>query len=183
MTNMQEASDLIRMGEEGMARRIALAYQISRPVSVWTAIIPGKFIFDAVKREREVAWAKSFYLPPRQEALQLAAQRVADDAEASAARGEDEGWPRERLVQRLAAHYERLLQVEGGSYAALIEAAYPKPMDLEAEWEAIEAIEEEVDEVACRNHPKAEALAARFEAYRNCAKEQRRRFIQEHYYE
>lgn len=176
----EERMRAIRDGEEAMARRIALAYEISKPVSPLAAIIPGRFIYDAVMRERQVTWSKNRYIPPRLEAFHLATRRLAGESPDD---DQDEGdHPRDRLVERLTQHYEHLLKADGKDYKAILLNAFPRPVDLEVEWKEIGELEEALDEKTIENHPGDEKLLSSLNAYRSCAEEQRGRLVQELYY-
>jgi hypothetical protein len=167
--------DAIRKGEEGLARRIALRYRVTLPVNVAAAMIPGKFIYDFLVRMREIRWSRDRYMPVRERALELA-QRSELEAELG-------DMPGERLASLLAVHYRALLSVDGVLYGDLLKKAYPRAIDLEATWEEIAHAEKALDQVAVANRPEDAKLAARLEGHRRAAADQRKKLVQELYYE
>lgn len=167
-------------GEMAVARRIALATVVGRPISPWAVLIPFKFIFDAIGREREIRWSRGHYLPPRAEALHAAAARLADDAAEAEPPAADDAYA--ALVERLVQHYTPMLRAEGNKYEELVKAAYPRPAELEVEWRDLAELEARIEEETLGGAPEDDPRREKFAAYREAAEDQRRRLVKEIYY-
>jgi len=153
--------ETILAAEKQFAREVTLGVIVQQPLSVWHYLIPGRFIFDFLRRTTAISRYTKHFLFPRQLAIDVA-QRLLQGyekaAEYSQITAEIQNWlnalnlysrqlaqAQQRAVEVLIAHYSKLLEAEGNCIDELIESAYPSREAYEAHVREITAAEAEID--------------------------------------
>lgn len=180
---MKSTYEMIISAEEAFAREAALGLIVGRPVTTWHYIIPGMFIFDHLRRSREIRRYTESFLTLRKIALS-AAQAMIEGAE-------EERW-RFRCSEEvrlwleslnlycptlhaalmkeaglLAEHYRNLLAAEGELYADLILHVYEHRGRYASFLSDLAGIEQEVNEALKEMLGDTEALRKRLSAERS----------------
>jgi hypothetical protein len=154
--------EMILAAERQFAREVTLGVIVQQPLSVWHYLIPGRFIFDFLRRTSAISRYTKHFLFPRQLAID-AAQRLLQGyekaAEYSRISAEIQNWlnsldlysrqlaqAQQRAVELLIAHYRKLLNVEGNSHDELIENAYTSREAFEAHLRKLQAAEADIDQ-------------------------------------
>jgi len=153
--------EMILAAEKQFAREVTLGVIVQQPLSAWYYLIPGRFIFDFLRRTSAISRYTKHFLFPRQLAID-AAQRLLQGyekaTEYSQIAAKIENWlnsfnlysrqlaqAQQRAVELLIAHYSKLLNVEGNSHDELIENAYTSREAYEAHVRELKAAEADID--------------------------------------
>ena len=134
MLSLKEKSDLVRSNEEKFAYSLSLVVIEKPKISVWMILIPIILIYYVYRHQNYVEGRRAFaenFLITRNRALEAAVRSIAHGdpldefsvvKEANipeSTKAEYTAW-----VRVLIGHYNDLLRCEGGSYDALVRAAY-----------------------------------------------------------
>jgi hypothetical protein len=160
---MTDKINLILAEEESFARRVVLRSIVKRPVKVWSQLIPGMFIFDFLRRQKELREFSEYFMFPRKLAAEAARQRAQGTERAetlthitdrmrvwAGKRGlKDEALHGKllELVVLLSDHFVKLMQVGGRSHSGLVRAAYGDHRSYSEYLEKLALLEKEVDEI------------------------------------
>ncbi len=158
---MKKKMGFILASEEYFGSRTALGSLVRCPVNPWLQMIPGMFIYEAYKRSRERRLFAQHFMHPRRIAMKLAEHRVtggdpdelADEAHerirkwlSSAGAYDDTVFEAaSAVVDSLRIHYEKLLRVQGASYADLVIAVYETRERYEAYLHELARLEDALD--------------------------------------
>ena len=153
--------NVIVAAEEKFAREVTFGVLYQRPLSVWHYLIPGMFIINFLRRGTAIRRYTETFMFPRKLALQAAHDLLSGHESTSVDernQAEIYNWldshhllspelarAQKTVIDVLAEHYTKLLQADGDSYYALIEAAYTSRHDFQAFINQISAAEKEVD--------------------------------------
>ena len=156
-----EKYKMILAAEAQFAREVTLGIIVQRPVSAWSTMIPGMFLFDYLRREGAVKKYSRTFMFPRRLAMNAALADLNDEDKISVqdhiqmeirARLESLNLQSDnlleaqvRMVELLADYYTKLLNAEGDTYLILIENAYPLRDELAGFFDQLLAVEKEVD--------------------------------------
>lgn len=133
--------DIIYGFEQQFAREVALGSILTEPQPVWSTMIPGKFVFDFLKRLKRIRTFSARYLFVRDLAFSLIARQadideVVEDITTELTRIAKRHGPVSQDPPRLQAHlktlvgllndhYRLMLAAEGNTWFQLMAAAYP----------------------------------------------------------
>jgi hypothetical protein len=153
--------DIIVAAEQQFAREVTLGVIVTRPLTVWHTIIPGFFIVDFLRRGRAIRQYTKHFMFPRKLALDAALTEMqAENKKPVVSDLEDQIgiWLESlklyspdlvkahvELIEKLAAHYLKLLTAEGDTMNILIEHAYQNHEAFNQFIELITSAENEVD--------------------------------------
>ncbi len=157
-----EKYSMILAAEEQFAREVTLGVIVSRPQKVWYYLIPGKFIFDFLRRGSAIRQYTRHFMFPRRLAIDAARSRLQEQGQSSERSLIEEDVTRwlnalnlysqallevqMKAIDLLTEHYLKLLQAEGNSHPGLIENAYQNRENFEDFINQITAAEDEIDE-------------------------------------
>lgn len=174
---MQSHTDMIRNAEVELARMVALAFTVKRPVTAWHALIPGMFLFNFLRKTSETRRYTKVFMVPRDRALQVAlAVREGGDRQVALDRASREiaDWldsvgyfspeihqAHVNMIGLLAKHYERLISSGGVSYEDLTRRAYESRQEYEQWLERLCAVEREIDDAISSRPGTTEAVKNR----------------------
>ena len=166
--------EMIIADEKQFAREVTLGVIVQQPLSVWHYLLPGMFIIDFLRRTSAISRYTKHFMFPRQLALDAAQHILQGYAEAdvnSRLTADIETWlnslklyspqlarAQHCAVDRLIAHYSRLLSAEGNSHLELIENAYGSQEAFEAHVRELAAIEAEIDRAIIEKMGNTEKL-------------------------
>ena len=158
---MTDKYKIIVEAEQQFAREVTLGVIVTRPVTLWHAVIPGYFIIDFLRRGSAIRQYTNHFMFPRKLALDAAlAEMQGEDGDAADSELEDHiGMWLESLklhstdlvkahvdlIKILTAHYFKLLTAEGDSINLLIENAYQNSENFRQFIETVTPAENEVD--------------------------------------
>lgn len=156
---MKRKYNHILKAEESFARRVALGVITKRPIKPLFQLIPGMFIFDFLKRNREIRKYSQYYLPPRKLALDMARDIVIDENKDETLQDVEEKirvWLETQglydsntnrsliaVVHCLVEHYIKLIQANGESYNDLVKNAYGLQGNYEIYLDQLASLEKE----------------------------------------
>ena len=156
-----EKYDIIVEAEQQFAREVTLGVIVTRPLTVWHSIIPGFFIIDFLRRGSAIRQYTKHFMFPRKLALDAAVAEMQAENQKSVGFGWEDNisiWLESlklysadlvkahvKLIEKLAAHYLKLLNAEGDTMNILIEQAYQNHEDYNQFIEIITSAENEVD--------------------------------------
>ena len=190
-----EKHKMILMAEEKLAREVTLGVIVTRPLTVWHYIIPGMFIFDFLRRGSALRKYTESFMFPRKLAVDAAQALAQDEPEADILahiENETRTWLNSLdlytsglLQAQMAAiillkdHYARLLQKDGYSVYALMNAAYESRENLEAFFNKLTAAEAEVDRELVAKLGENDKLRAKITAEQNQLLHRRDKIVEE----
>ncbi len=129
---MLKKHEHIIAAEEALARRIALGVIVNRPVKPLLQLIPGMFIFDFLKRNKEIRRFSQYYTFPRRVAMEVAREETHELAEEKI-----KAWlgianlnapaivrAYMGILDVLIEHYKKLLRAEGETFNDFIRGVY-----------------------------------------------------------
>ena len=156
-----EKYTIIVNAEEQFAREVTLGVIVTRPLTLWHSIIPGMFVIDFLRRGSAIRQYTKHFMFPRKLGLDAAAalNRKEDEETLDSRIREDiSRWLESlnlytldlvqahvELVDRLKAHYLKLLNSDGDTYHLLIEHAYQHRDNFKQFIKTVTAAENEVD--------------------------------------
>ena len=171
---MEEKKNAILAAEEYFARRVVLRAIVKRPVKPWLQIIPGMFIFDFLRRQRETRLYSEYYVYPRKQALNAAVGEGGDfesEDRFSAIRVETISWLKAQkinsprvldatmnLIHVLSEHYAGLLRVEGTRYDDLVSHAYRDRDTYEDFLKLLNTVEDDMDTAIMEKFSQSEEV-------------------------
>ena len=132
-----EKQRIILAAEQSIAREVALGVTVTRPSSIWHAMIPFMFIFDFLKRTGTIRRYSQKFMFPRRHALLAAVDITRGEGTEGPLKSsnlQSSGLPKNQmaLVNLLKDHYVKLLEVDGDTYGSLVRNAYRDRGDYEA---------------------------------------------------
>ncbi len=177
---MDPKQRLILDSERALARRIALAVVVSRPVVTWLQLIPGMFLVDFLRRSREIRRVAATCLPLRQAALEAAAgeeTRITDGTwlDDAGFASEEVRRAASEVVVELMAHYRRLLAADGERYEDLVREAYGTRAEYRRYLETLAEREKALRRAMAMQNAGDPRVAERLEAEQEQAEVQRRK--------
>jgi hypothetical protein len=153
--------DIIMNAEEQFAREVTLGVIVTRPLTAWHTIIPGFFIVDFLRRGSAIRQYTKHFMFPRKLAMDAAVTvtRKKDKETLNSRIREDiSRWLESlnlysldlvqahvELIERLEAHYLKLLNSDGDTSNLLIEHAYQHRDNFKQFIKTITSVENEVD--------------------------------------
>ena len=158
---MMEKYTIIVNAEEQFAREVTLGVIVTRPLTVWHSIIPGMFIIDFLRRGSAVRQYTKHFMFPRKLGLDAAVAEMQGGNKESISSDMDDKiriWLESKslyssdlarahveLIERLKAHYLKLLNTDGDTFNLLIAHAYQNRDNFKQFIEEITSAENEVD--------------------------------------
>ena len=153
--------DIIEAAERQFAREVTLGTIVTRPLTAWHYIIPGFFIIDFLRRGSAIRQFTKYYMYPRKLAMDLAeAQMRSESLKTMEPELQDSlrPWLESQslyypdlvqayvvLIDKLKAHYLKLLSAEGDTFNLLIEYAYQHRDNFKDFVKEISIAENEID--------------------------------------
>ena len=153
--------DIIENAEQQFAREVTLGVIVTRPLTVWHTIIPGFFIIDFLRRGSAIRQYTKHFMFPRKLAMDTALAEIQAENKEPVGSGAADNiriWLESlklyspglvkahvKLIEKLAAHYLKLLNAEGDTMNILFEHAYQNHEDFKQFIEVITSAENEVD--------------------------------------
>ena len=131
---------IIVNAEEQFAREVTLGVIVTRPLTIWHTIIPGMFVIDFLRRGSAIRQYTKHFMFPRKLALDAVVAVIREEDQEtldSRIREDIRRWLQSlnlyssdlvqahvELIERLKAHYLKLLNSDGDTFTLMIEYAY-----------------------------------------------------------
>lgn len=171
---MKKNYNIISSADEELARAVTLRAIVTKPVSVWQALIPFIFILDFLKRSRAVRLYADNFMLPRKLAIDAALGiNSGEDKEHRLSRVEEaiKEWLNSiklysqdlrqnqmEIITLLIEHYSKLLNTNGNTYYSLVRNAYNNRENYEAYLSRLASAEKEVDRTIIKKLGDTEEL-------------------------